>query len=352
MINHVLVSVVIPIYKTEKYLERCVNSILSQTYKNLEIILIDDGSPDNCPVICDKIAETDSRVKVMHKVNQGLGMARNSGIEIATGKYICFFDSDDFIEKNAIELLVAAAEQYNAEIVCFGLNQLNSKLRCTKTVRAEKEIVFCGQDRITNDFIPSMIHSCKGDKEVIGLWMNMCSAMFSLDYIKRSGWKCASERKIISEDIFSLLMMYREVKCAVVIDKVLYNYCDNAMSLSKSFRLDRFEQLNDFYGKVLQLSHKLSYGKSIYGRLCYPYLDFYIAALKQLNLSKLSKREKHDLYMSAVTDRVFRDALDAADIEEYSGLKKQFIRILKTKRFVLGYIMLMLANKRRRMKEM
>ena len=92
-----LVTVVIPVYNVEAYLDRCVQSVVNQTYKNLEIILIDDGSPDNCPAMCDAWAQKDKRIKVVHKENAGLGYARNTGIEHATGEYICFFDSDDYV---------------------------------------------------------------------------------------------------------------------------------------------------------------------------------------------------------------------------------------------------------------
>ena len=100
-----LISVVVPIYKVEKYLQKCVSSITGQTYKNLEIILVDDGSPDNCPVLCDSLAKTDKRIKVIHKPNGGLSDARNEGIKIATGKFITFVDSDDYLNLNFIETL-------------------------------------------------------------------------------------------------------------------------------------------------------------------------------------------------------------------------------------------------------
>ena len=115
-----LVSVVLPIYNVEKYLDRCIISVVNQSYRELEIILIDDGSPDNCPAICENWVHKDPRIKVLHKQNSGLGFARNSGIELATGKYICFFDSDDYIEPDTIASCVDAAEQEKADIVCFG----------------------------------------------------------------------------------------------------------------------------------------------------------------------------------------------------------------------------------------
>jgi glycosyltransferase involved in cell wall biosynthesis len=98
-----LISVIIPVYKVEKYINRCVESVLVQNYHNIEVILVDDGSPDNCGIICDRYADKDSRVKVIHKTNGGLSDARNAGLNIATGQYICFIDSDDYIEKDMLK---------------------------------------------------------------------------------------------------------------------------------------------------------------------------------------------------------------------------------------------------------
>ena len=98
-------SVVLPIYNVEKYLNRCLDSVMNQTYKKIEIILVDDGSPDNCPQMCDNWAKVDDRIKVVHKKNAGLGEARNSGLDVATGDYIAFFDSDDYIDTRLFEEL-------------------------------------------------------------------------------------------------------------------------------------------------------------------------------------------------------------------------------------------------------
>ena len=98
-----LVTVIVPVYNVEQYLERCVESIRNQSYKNLEIILVDDASPDESPKICDEYAEKDGRIKVIHKQNGGLGFARNSALEIASGDYVTFIDSDDYISEDHIE---------------------------------------------------------------------------------------------------------------------------------------------------------------------------------------------------------------------------------------------------------
>lgn len=114
--NNPLITVVVPIYKVEAYLDECVQSILKQTYSNLEIILVDDGSPDRCGEMCDVYAEKDARVKVIHQKNKGLSGARNSAIDIATGEYITFVDSDDYLKEDMVEVLYHEVLQYDAEI--------------------------------------------------------------------------------------------------------------------------------------------------------------------------------------------------------------------------------------------
>ena len=115
-----LISVIVPVYKVEAYLNKCIDSIISQTYKNLEIILVDDGSPDNCPKICDEYAKKDKRIKVIHKKNGGLSDARNNGLRIATGKYIGFVDSDDYIDDGMYEYLYSLIKKYDADISTCG----------------------------------------------------------------------------------------------------------------------------------------------------------------------------------------------------------------------------------------
>lgn len=115
-----LISVIIPVYNVERFLNRCLESVVNQTYKNLEILLIDDGSPDNCPVICDKWAVTDERIRVYHKKNGGLSDARNYGMKYAKGQYFAFVDSDDFIEKDMYEKMIHAILENDCKLACCG----------------------------------------------------------------------------------------------------------------------------------------------------------------------------------------------------------------------------------------
>ena len=119
MENQALISVIIPVYNVEEYLRECVESVLKQTYQNFEIILVDDGSTDSSGKICDEYLEKDERVVVIHKKNEGPSKTRNTGLENANGKYIYFLDSDDYIENNALELLVDTAVSNGADLVFF-----------------------------------------------------------------------------------------------------------------------------------------------------------------------------------------------------------------------------------------
>ena len=120
-----LISLIIPVYNVEDYLDECIESIVNQTYKNLEIILVDDGSPDNCPKICDMWAKKDLRIKVIHKINAGAAAARNTGLEVANGDYIGFVDSDDFIAENMFEKMLDCLMKTKNKMCCCGIKRVN-----------------------------------------------------------------------------------------------------------------------------------------------------------------------------------------------------------------------------------
>ena len=114
------VSIIVPVYKVEKYLNRCVDSILAQTFTDFECILVDDGSPDGCPAICDEYAKKDNRIKVIHQENKGVSAARNAGLDMAKGEYILFVDSDDWIDESTVQSLLMISE--DADIIMCGFS--------------------------------------------------------------------------------------------------------------------------------------------------------------------------------------------------------------------------------------
>lgn len=148
--NNPLISVIVPIYKVEEYLHRCVDSILAQTYTNLEVILVDDGSPDKCPMICDQYAVEDARVRVIHKLNGGLSSARNAGIDIAKGEYIGFVDSDDYIYPEMYQRLYNDIVTFDVKLafcqpnMCYnGQTPQDGMTRPTKLMSSNELIPYC-----------------------------------------------------------------------------------------------------------------------------------------------------------------------------------------------------------------
>lgn len=152
-----LVSIIIPVYKVEKYLARCLESVLNQDYHNLEIILVDDGSPDNSPAICDEYAQKDNRVKVIHKCNGGQSSARNAGMEIATGEYVNFLDSDDWIEPDTISYALSVIRKYNVDAVQYECLQVTSISEHAHSIK-EKVDVLQG-DIILEDYMKTVLQT-------------------------------------------------------------------------------------------------------------------------------------------------------------------------------------------------
>ena len=143
------ISIIIPVYKVEDYLETCIDSILAQTYKNLENILVDDGSPDSCGSICDRYARVDARIRVIHKENAGVARARNDGLDIATGDYISFIDSDDWIAPDTYECLHRELKKQGADCAvggCVTVYDREGKLEYPD--RLEEGEPECGRQRM------------------------------------------------------------------------------------------------------------------------------------------------------------------------------------------------------------
>lgn len=288
-----LISVVLPIYHTERYLDRCVTSVVNQTYSNLEIILVDDGSPDRCPQMCDEWAKKDSRIRVVHKQNAGAGMARNSGIEAATGEYICFFDSDDYVALDTIEKAYRLAEAEQSDIIVFGLNNVNAEGRVVRSVIPESDrVTYAGED-VQKRFLPDLI-AAKQDSTCRNVWMSAWACMLSMRMIRKTGWRFVSEREIFSEDVYSLLCLYAYVKRVSVLPEALYYYCENGASLTHVYRKDHFEKICHFHKTCVEKARELGYGSVVIQRFQGPLASFVIAALKLTVRAELTEKEKYD----------------------------------------------------------
>ncbi len=314
--NAPLVTVVVPIYNVEKQLRRCVDSILNQTYRNLEIILVDDGSPDNCPQICDEYAKLDSRVKVIHKVNAGLGMARNTGIDNATGEYIYFCDSDDYIDVDTIKECCELAEKENADLVCFGHSEemADGKVIFNRIPTTPKDVF--DKEEVRERLIPMTLAHNPATGEDWNLSLSAWCELFSMRVIKTHNWRFVSEREIISEDVYSVLEYYGYAEKVAFIKKPFYHYITNPHSLTQSYREDRYENLKVLAGELDSLSVQMGMQDVLRQRVYSIFLGLTIGALKQIVSSPLGFKRKYIEIKKIVYDDYMQSVLSDFN---YSG---------------------------------
>lgn len=238
------VSVIVPIYNVEQYIHRCLNSIINQTMKEIEIILIDDKSTDNSPQICDEYALKDRRIKVIHKSkNEGLGMTRNAGIEIATGKYITFCDSDDWIDQKFYEIMYHQAENENLDAV---YSEFNTTYYPSFNVILKDETVYKSKKDI-EELMLDIIGAEPEYKSNVKMQVSVCKVIYKAELIKKYNIKFHSERELIAEDeIFNLDFLSKAQKVKYIPIQ-LYYYCLNSKSLTHKYRKDLWEKQNSFF---------------------------------------------------------------------------------------------------------
>lgn len=221
------ISVIIPIYKVEKYLEKCVNSVMQQTYQNLEIILVDDGSPDNCPQICDELAKKDGRIKVIHKENGGLSSARNAGLDIAQGEYISFIDSDDYVDEHFIEKLYHRIVQDNSDMAF-----------CTFVRVDENENPIYSKNNTNNDIItPEQFWKLGIGKNLWEVYVVSWNKLYKSEIWKNLRFpfgKC-------NEDEFVIKDVIAQCKKISVLSDALYYYLTRSDSIMGIYNVNRLD---------------------------------------------------------------------------------------------------------------
>ena len=342
--NEPLISVVLPIYNVEKVLRRCVDSVLNQTYRNLEVILVDDGSPDGCPAICDEYAANDSRVKVIHKQNAGLGYARNTGIENATGKYICFFDSDDYIEPTTLEECCALAKRENADLVCYGHVEETPDGRVLKNrIPMPSKEIFVGEE-IRQELMPMTLAHCAQTGKDWNLSLSAWCELFSLETIRNNNFRFVSEREIISEDIYSVLEYYNYCNTVAFIKKPFYHYIANPCSLSKSYRADRYEKLKVLAEKLYELSAQMDMEALLSQRVVTIFLGLTIGAAKQIVDSKEKFGKKYKDLKEVINDSFMQKQLSDYDFSGEPLFKRCLLWNMKNKHVWLSYCIFKLKS--------
>ncbi|WP_442596719.1 glycosyltransferase [Neobacillus sp. D3-1R] len=313
--NNILISVVIPLYNVEKYMEKCIDSVLNQTLSSIEVILVDDGSPDSSGDIADSYLEKDSRIKVIHKENGGLSLARNEGIQAATGKYIIFIDSDDWVDKNLLKKAYDRIEETNSEICVFNVIRIHEDSKETivqgKDMDEEIDINSYGVENYINSFM------LNPKSHRYSAW----NRLYNLQFLRENRLFFEPNNEIHSEDmLFNLeCCLYLEKVCSIKdplyfhllrsgtissskkpdITKKLMNLCKRF--IEKAHREAKYSEVEGVVPNIVQYLFFMSMGseinsnkgnfKAVYTSLnwCYNY-NFFKPSMKLMGKKKLNKR--------------------------------------------------------------
>ena len=233
MMQHPKVSFIVPVYKVEQYLERCVESILKQTMPDLEVILIDDGSPDNCPKMCDTYAAIDERVKVIHQPNKGLSAARNAGLNLSTGEYIIFVDSDDYVEETIAEELLCFCKQYETE--CCMCHFYKGNKRVTTDFKKEEQFRVFFSDELLRKW-----HSLYTDIETPA-WAKIYKRTL---FFENGNAIISYPEGRLFEDVMTTHLLVARANKVGIINKALYHYTYNKQSITHSrYSVKRFQDV-------------------------------------------------------------------------------------------------------------
>lgn len=323
------ISVILPIYNVEKFLKQSVESVLNQTYKNLEIILVDDGTKDSSDKMCDEYAKKDSRIKVIHKENGGLSTARNAGLDIATGKYVMFLDADDFFEPNSCEVLYNEIEKRQADYV------VGNYIHVTHDgIKWENPL-----------FDPNLYDNFKlsiTDYQKSFFVMNsvVWNKIFRRDFIEQN--KLRFIPKALAEDAIFSTYCYVHTDNAYFINDVVYNYRQNEENVSISTNCTKtyFERLNESYKliyKNFETTNNIGFYRFFYARIM-PYLLCKIIDTNSLNDEEIIEVvkmlgwffEQKELLNVAVINERLRSIVENINNKDY---EKALKKIKETKEY-------------------
>lgn len=266
--NEIELTIIIPVYNVENYLEKCVNSVIPSII-SYEVILVDDGSTDNSPALCEKLAKQNQNIKVIHKINGGLSSARNAGLNVAKGKYVAFIDSDDWIEKGAYDNLIKEMDNgidilKYSYVIDYGENIVPVHNILNEGIYEHEQIakivlpLAFGGERLS-------------DSTILKINLSVTSNIYRLDFLKENRLEFISEREVGSEDfLFNIeaLICCQKIQ---VIDKTCYHYVQRIGSLTKQYRIKLYEQ----YKKLCEYLYDYMNETNALGKYLYYYRYFY-----------------------------------------------------------------------------
>lgn len=328
-----MISVVIPVYNVEKYLQICIDSVLSQTYKDIEIILVDDGSTDSSGIICDKYADKNNNIIVIHKKNAGLGMARNSALKAVKGDFVYFLDSDDYIEPDQIEIMYNAIIENNVDACFVGYIAVNDSGNVLGK-RIYEDKVYKGES-VRKDFFVKMSGSLPNKSDCIE-W-SASAQLYSMQLIRKHELKFCSERELISED-FVFNMDYLQYSEGVYTSSASKNYYrKNPDSLTHIYTYNKFEKYKNFYYYIEKRFKNVGYGQNALVRFQKNVLIVIKSSISQeISLKSPHNREKqHEIIYNICKDELTQKIIKQYPVKELGFTQKLFVFMVKNKMVTL-----------------
>lgn len=305
------ISIIVPVYNVEKYLDHCMQSLLGQTLKEIEIILVDDGSLDNSPALCDGYKSFNNNfhwpnIKVIHKKNEGLGFARNSGLEVATGEYIAFLDSDDFVNVNMYERLYAKAKEKDVDIVYCNCNIYKDDKHIYPRRDVTEEVTFSGRKAV-DEFLLDMVAPVPEYHHDVRYMMSVWHAVYRHSIFMEYGIRFVSEREFVSEDIIFNIDFLPHVERVCYLPDCLHYYVVNANSLSHTFDDAKYQRMVNLSWAIKERLTKI-YSEEKY-RL--HYLRYVFCLLRNTIKRMVLMKETNKKIKETLDEEVYQELLSS-----------------------------------------
>lgn len=352
--NRPEISIIIPVFNVEKYLAQCIDSVVNQTFRNLEVILVDDGSSDNSPYICEEYAKRDSRIKVIHQENKGASIARNVGIKESTGKFLMFLDSDDWLDLNTCVVTYDTAIKNSADVVLWPyIRAFDGKYR-KKNIFNESIIIF--DELKVKSILQRRMVGLLSDElampENADALVPVCMKLYKTDIVKHNMIEFVDIKKIgTSEDAIFNLQVFEYVRKAVYINRHFYYYRrDNQSSVTTQNKPQLYEQWNYLFDLIERYIQEkrlgLDYIKSLNNRIA---LSIIGLGFNELN-SEGSHSNKIKRIKRIIGSDRYKKAYKMLETKYFPIHWKVFFTFAKMNSASLIYIILVLMKKVRRRK--
>ena len=313
-----LISVVVPIYNVEEYLDKCVESIINQTYKNLEIILVDDGSPDNSPMMCDEWSKKDKRIKVIHKKNGGVSSARNIGIDKSKGEWITFVDADDWLEKTYVEDMYNISIDFDSKYVCCGFKKIYSGN--AELINSNGELI----ELNSKDYLISLLNVQNG-------YGFVHMKLIRKDLINNIRF---DEELPVGEDALFNIQLCENLDKAIIYNKALYNYRINTNSVVRKYDVNYAEKYTNSMMKMKDYINK-KHNNELIKTNVFNYIVYHLMLICVNYCYNPENNDKYNSLKQVCKMDIYKEAIKKSNYNNLSLSRKITLFTIKNKLYFL-----------------